>query len=118
MSTSSDRREHVRHSVNWRARIALENTSMINASIINISDGGLSFECGTLIPVGSLVKIEFYFSNQKKTDKVRAIIKVTFNTIMADNKGAQIGANFVKIGPQYESSFKKIIAKLVDQIEK
>ncbi len=115
MSTSSDRREHIRHSVSWRARIALEDTSMINATVTNISEGGISFQCDTFIPTGSLIKIEFYFSHQQKSAKVRAAIKVTFNTVMADNKGAQIGAIFVKIAPQYEAMLKKIVEKLEDQ---
>lgn len=112
---SSERREHIRYTVNWRARIALEDTSMINATVINISDGGISFQCSPLIPVGSLIKIEFYFSHQQKSAKVRAAIKVTFNTIMADNKGAQIGAIFIKVGSQYEPMLKKIVEKLSDQ---
>lgn len=115
MSTSSDRREHTRYAVNWRARIALEDTSVINATVINISDGGISFQCKTLVPVGSIIKIEFYFSQQQKSEKVRAAIKVTFNTIMAENKGAQIGAIFFKITPQHESILEKEIEKLSNQ---
>lgn len=109
---SKERREYSRYTVRWNAQVALEQPSIIHATVINISASGISFQCKTSIPVGAGIFIEFWFSHQKETIKIQATGKIAFRSAKTGGQGPQMGAIFTKINEEDNAQLNAVLARL------
>ncbi|PCK03450.1 MAG: hypothetical protein COA42_20880 [Alteromonadaceae bacterium] len=109
--SEQDRRESQRINVHWKGRIILPNHSIHNITIVNVSLGGLGVHYSNAIAAGTLISIEFFIPHQRinQADRVRAKTRVTFNTILSENRGAIVGVTFMKFNGEEKNNLVEFI---------
>ena len=96
----SERRQHQRFDVDWKARVLLPNKQLSEVGIFSASRGGLAIYFGYAIPVGTQVNVEFYVNYRNENTRIRAVTRVVYNDIMAGNRGAKVGLNFQQMSSE------------------
>ena len=109
---SDERRKYTRYNVSWRGRALLVDRTLHNAKVIDVSVGGIGIELDRLLKVGTLVSVEFFAEARGMSRKIRAKTRVSFNTVLSDNRGAKLGLQFLEISSTDMHDLRNVIQRM------
>ncbi|MFT7388236.1 MAG: hypothetical protein ACI8VC_001481 [Candidatus Endobugula sp.] len=110
--SSAQQRRNPRFKVNWSSRALMADKRIIAVRTKDVSVGGVGFECGESLPVGSNVSIELTPWVGGKKYAIRAKCLVTYNMLLAGNAGFSHGVRFTFVPPKQLEELKIILKSL------
>ena len=107
--TEDSRRKHTRHNVRWSCRLLLPDKTILNASVKNISMGGVGIEVSQMIPVGQMLNFEMRPMVLGQAFLFRAKAEATFSMILGGGGGYSQGLRFTLVPDEHKKSMLAII---------
>ena len=110
-----ERREHYRFSVSWRGRVLLEDRSLYQVTVKDVSKGGVGIVFPHALSAKTPVNVEFYVPVQGKQLRIRAKTIVMHTTVLSDGRGALLGLKFSEMDKEALHSFNNALQELTDR---
>jgi c-di-GMP-binding flagellar brake protein YcgR len=114
LAQHQDRRQHVRFSVRWKARIMLSDRSIYQVLVVDVSKGGVAIHFDRVLSKATPVNIEFFANVSKDEKRIRAKTLVCHNTVLS-NGDAKLGLRFTEVGKQDMHDFNNLLQQLSDK---
>ena len=110
--TSARQRKSPRFKVDWPSRALLPGKRIIAIRTKDVSLGGVGFESGESMAVGSEVNIELTPWVGGREYVIRAKCVITYNMLLADNAGFSHGVRFTYVPPEQLDNLKMVLKSL------
>jgi hypothetical protein len=110
--SSAQQRRSPRFKVNWSSRALMSDKRIVAIRTRDVSVGGIGFECGESLPVGSDVNVELTPWMGGKKYVIRAKCIVTYNMLLAGNAGFSHGVRFTYVPPEQLEDLKMVLKSL------
>lgn len=110
--TSARQRKSPRFKVDWPSRALLPGKRIIAIRTKDVSVGGVGFESGESMAVGSEVNIELTPWVGGREYVIRAKCVITYNMLLAANAGFSHGVRFTYVPPEQLDNLKMVLKSL------
>jgi hypothetical protein len=109
---SAQQRKSPRFKVNWPSRALLPGKRIIAIRTKDVSIGGVGFESGESMVIGSEMNIELTPWVGGREYVIRAKCIITYNMLLAANAGFSHGVRFTFVPPDQLENLKMVLKSL------